>query len=84
MHLKAIHQSIAKPEDMSAKNAMPSLSDEQYSNMLTNLLGMDGPFGALNPSGMMDDLSGAAAPKRPLDSLDDDREPKRGRFEVVE
>lgn len=82
MHLKAI--TMARPI---AEEPSKVLSDEQYSSML-NLLGMsaDGMngFPSLDPTAgiVMTDPAGSA--KRALEAVEDDRETKRPRFEVVE
>ncbi|KAG8943500.1 kinase-regulated stress-responsive transcription factor skn7 [Tulasnella sp. 424] len=82
MHLKAI--TMARPV---AEEPSKVLSDEQYSAML-NLLGMsaDGMngFPSLDPTVgiVMTDPAGSA--KRALEAVEDDRETKRPRFEVVE
>ncbi|KAG8874904.1 kinase-regulated stress-responsive transcription factor skn7 [Tulasnella sp. 331] len=89
-HLKAI-QKLTKPgfEDLAAaaaQNATMALTEDQYSAMLTGLLGMSGEavdgFAALAPGAVM--MGDIGMQKRSLDVMDDDREVKRPRFEVVE
>ena len=65
------------------------LAEESYQNMLNNLLGMTAAevngfaasTSALQGDIIMNDPVGQ---KRMLDSMDDDRDSKRPRFEVVE
>ena len=65
------------------------LAEESYQNMLNNLLGMTAAevngfaasTSALQGDMIMNDPVGQ---KRMLDSMDDDRDSKRPRFEVVE
>ncbi|KAG8963467.1 kinase-regulated stress-responsive transcription factor skn7 [Tulasnella sp. 408] len=81
MHLKAI--TMARPI---AEEPSKVLSEDQYSSML-NLLGMgDGmnPFPQLDPTAGIVMSDPAATGKRALEAVDDDRESKRPRFEVVE
>lgn len=88
--MKAIQQ-LTKPgfEELAAaaaQSATMALTEDQYSAMLTGLLGMSGEavdgFAALTPGAVM--MGDIGMPKRGLDVMDDDREVKRPRFEVVE
>jgi len=90
MHLKAISQIAKVPrsveEDFAAQGkangiAGMTLSDDQYSVMLTNLLGMTGE--SLDTFGTVD-MGPSGVPKRGLEEVEDDRDNKRGRFEVLE
>ncbi|KAG9003473.1 kinase-regulated stress-responsive transcription factor skn7 [Tulasnella sp. JGI-2019a] len=88
-HLKAIQQ-LTKPgfEELAAaatQSATMALTEDQYSAMLSGLLGMSGEgdgFAALAPGTVM--MGDIGMQKRSLDAMDDEREVKRPRFEVVE
>lgn len=69
-----------------ASDVPMNITEDQYSAMVANLLGMNGGVDAFTSSlGGGVSAADAAAQKRPLDlSGDDDRDMKRPRFEVVE
>ncbi|KAG8987843.1 kinase-regulated stress-responsive transcription factor skn7 [Tulasnella sp. 427] len=83
MHLKAI--TMARPP-MEDPGRMIAPTDEQYSSML-NLLGMGGDpmsgFPSMDPGAGLTMAEPAASVKRALE-VDDDRDTKRPRFELVE
>ncbi|KIO34592.1 hypothetical protein M407DRAFT_88338 [Tulasnella calospora MUT 4182] len=81
MHLKAI--TMARPV---TEEPSKGLSEDQYSSML-NFLGMtDGMngFPPMDPTAGLVMSDPAASGKRALEAVDDERESKRPRFEVVE
>lgn len=90
VHLKAISSQLAKPvfDDMAsgAPDGAMSITEDQYSTMVANLLGMNpetNAFATLGSSAVM--MSDLGMQKRAMDvGPDDDRELKRPRFEVVE
>lgn len=81
-HLKTIHQLTKGMEDPSLPTSLP----DDYQSMLS-MLGMapDAMMDSFNALGNTNIIVGdVGPPKRTLDSLDDERDTKRPRFEVVE
>jgi len=86
MHLKAQISQMTKPSAMDEQTKLAM--EDSYSGMLANLLNGMNPdaldaFGSIAPTANII-MTDSGPSKRPLDGMEDERDTKRGRFEVIE